>query len=213
MPERCTCGAVLPDDALFCHRCGKPQREIAGYEEPVPEPAIVPPPIPPPPAPAIGFSNGPAVRTALLAGVLSIVVLTLTQQVSPLQLLFPLWPAAGGFLAVYLYSRKTGQKLTTLSGAHLGWISGLFGFLIVAVFVTAFTVAITDPSVVSQMRMQWSHMGLSEAQADTLIDAFHHPQAIAAVLASFLLLFSVLPAFGGAIGAKLLDRPDIAGRN
>ena len=27
MPDRCTCGAVLPEDALFCHKCGKPQRE------------------------------------------------------------------------------------------------------------------------------------------------------------------------------------------
>ena len=27
MPDFCTCGAELPPDARFCHRCGKPQRE------------------------------------------------------------------------------------------------------------------------------------------------------------------------------------------
>jgi len=30
MPDNCTCGAELPPDSLFCHKCGKPQREIRG---------------------------------------------------------------------------------------------------------------------------------------------------------------------------------------
>src|ERR1017187_9471093 len=28
MPEFCTCGAQLPPDSLFCHKCGKPQRDV-----------------------------------------------------------------------------------------------------------------------------------------------------------------------------------------
>ena len=32
MPEFCTCGAELPPDARFCHRCGKPQREETALE-------------------------------------------------------------------------------------------------------------------------------------------------------------------------------------
>ena len=28
MPEFCSCGSELPPDALFCHKCGKPQREL-----------------------------------------------------------------------------------------------------------------------------------------------------------------------------------------
>ncbi|MBV9294668.1 MAG: zinc-ribbon domain-containing protein, partial [Acidobacteriaceae bacterium] len=23
MQQRCTCGAILPEDARFCHKCGK----------------------------------------------------------------------------------------------------------------------------------------------------------------------------------------------
>ncbi len=34
MPDFCTCGAQLPLDALFCHKCGKPQRDVI---EPEPE--------------------------------------------------------------------------------------------------------------------------------------------------------------------------------
>ena len=50
MSEFCTCGAELPPDALFCHKCGKPQREISAHveEEPavsVPVEMAVPPPV------------------------------------------------------------------------------------------------------------------------------------------------------------------------
>ena len=34
MPDFCTCGAQLPPDSLFCHKCGKPQRDVI---EPEPE--------------------------------------------------------------------------------------------------------------------------------------------------------------------------------
>src|ERR1044071_8323555 len=66
VPEFCTCGARLPEDARFCHKCGKPQRD---------EPLMVEEARPPPPfprdvpvvlAPPIGFHNGPAVRIGLL---------------------------------------------------------------------------------------------------------------------------------------------------
>ncbi len=39
-----------------------------------------------------------------------------------------------------------------------------------------------------------------------MMQALHNPAAIVGMLLTFLLLFTILPAFGGAIGAKLLDR-------
>jgi len=218
VPQRCTCGATLPEDALFCHRCGKPQRELLAAD-PESEPApVVPPPIPVGPValamPApIGFHNGPAVRIALLAGVLSIIVLMVTGQISILQVLMPLWLIAGGFFAVFLYRRRTGQQLTPLSGAHLGWLSGIFGFLIMTVIMTLIAVAMSEPSAVSTLRTQWSGAGRSEADFNVMIDAFHSPVKIAAILSMILLLFSILPAFGGALGAKLLAPRDLARRD
>ena len=38
------------------------------------------------------------------------------------------------------------------------------------------------------------------------IEALHSPSGITSVLGLFFLLFTILPAFGGAVGAKLLDR-------
>jgi hypothetical protein len=218
VPLRCTCGATLPDDALFCHRCGKPQRELLEVEV-EPEPAtVIPPPIPVPAVSAsiqapIGFHNGPAVRVALLAGMLSIVVAMITGQISILQVLGPLWLIAGGFFAVFLYRRRTGQRLTPLNGAHLGWLAGVFGFLIVTVLLTLAAAVLSEPSAVSTLRAQCSGAGRSEADCNLILEAFRSPLKIAAILSTFLLLFSILPAFGGALGAKFLDRADLARRD
>src|SRR5579884_504964 len=74
VPGYCTCGAKLPEDARFCHKCGKPQRdepllaELAAPPPPPPQPAA------PPPPPPISFRNRAAVRSALLSGVLAVVL-------------------------------------------------------------------------------------------------------------------------------------------
>ena len=91
MSDFCTCGAELPPDARFCHRCGKPQRE-----EPIPESAEPPPAanpsIPPaasvflhtaPPAgfappPRVTFKNPTAVRIALIMGGITSLLSTVT---------------------------------------------------------------------------------------------------------------------------------------
>jgi hypothetical protein len=195
---------VLPEDALFCHRCGKPQRELMQVEAEVVPPPSLPPPVPAPPP--IGFHNGPAVRIGLLAAVLSIVVSALLGQLAILQTLAPVWLIATGFLAVFFYRKRTHQKLSTLSGARLGWICGIFGFLIITVMLTMMAVALSEPSVVSALHDQWKQYGRSEADLNQLVDAFRTPASIGGRLIASFLLFTVLPAFGGAIGAKFLDR-------
>jgi len=202
--ERCTCGAVLVDDALFCHKCGKPQREILAAEPEPPPPAEAAPPPIPVEAPPIGFQNGAAVRIGLLAGVLSIVLSAVTGQVAfPLG---PLWLIAAGFWAVFLYRRRTGERLSPMNGAHLGWICGVFGFVIVAIMMTVLAMALSDASAVEAVREQWQHYGKSEAELNQLLTAFRNPVNLLIAMPVFFLLFTILPAFGGALGAKLLDR-------
>ena len=70
MPEFCTCGAQLPPDALFCHKCGKPQREILAPEPPSEEQAAAPP-LPPTSrwdSLPLDFRNAAAVRIGLMPG-------------------------------------------------------------------------------------------------------------------------------------------------
>ena len=73
--EFCTCGARLPEDARFCHKCGKPQREepeieaLAREAEPTVEveAAPIPTATAPPALSTIGFRNPVAVRAAVIA--------------------------------------------------------------------------------------------------------------------------------------------------
>jgi zinc-ribbon domain len=208
VPEFCTCGAKLPEDARFCHKCGKPQREepLLVEEPPEPPPFLPPPPLAPPPPvlpPPIGFHNGPAVRVALLCGVLAFLMSIISGQVLPAFGL--VWLVAAGFLAVYLYYRRTGQKLTVMHGAHLGWISGIFGFAITAILLTLMVVALSDPSVLAAMQEQ---LKASSRQADInqMIDTIRSPSGVLAALFTTFVLFTILPAAGGALGAKLLER-------
>jgi hypothetical protein len=67
MPEICTCGAQLPPDARFCHKCGKPQREEIVVEQPeafAPQP---PPLVQAAPLQTLSFRNPIALRVGLLA--------------------------------------------------------------------------------------------------------------------------------------------------
>jgi hypothetical protein len=211
VPDVCTCGAVLPPDARFCHKCGKPQRDEPLFiqeEAPIQRP-IEPPGLPPLSTlefPRIGFHNGLAVRVALLAGVLAFFCSIITGQLALPQEFALVWLVAGGFFAVYLYERRTGQRLSVRSGAHLGWICGVFGFVVVTMALAATAVMLSDPSVASAMREQLRTHGIPAANAEQMIAFFHTPAGISSALFVSFVLFTVLPAFGGAVGAKLLDR-------
>jgi hypothetical protein len=137
------------------------------------------------------------------------VVSALTGQLPLLRVLAPLWLVATGFLAVFLYRRRTGQRLSALSGAHLGWICGIFGFVIVTIILTIFAVALSEPAFVSAMQEQLKDHGTPEsdvAQVRQVIEALRTPAGIASALLTSFVLFTLLPAFGGLLGAKLLDR-------
>src|SRR5689334_3746069 len=120
MPEFCTCGAQLPPDALFCHKCGKPQREVLAAEpEPEPVEIVIPPvPVATPPPQQTNFHNWIAVRTAFVFAPVALALSWIPAAN------FVVWVAAG-FLAVIFYRRRTGVLLNVRGGVRLGWITGL----------------------------------------------------------------------------------------
>ena len=206
MPEYCTCGAQLPEDARFCHKCGRPQRDepLVVDDEPVvvQPPPVAPPPIEPPP---ISFRNAIAVRVALSAGI-SVVLLTglLAAVAGRMTLALPL---VGGFFAVYLYRRRTGQKVTVLAGARLGWISGIIVFAILTMLLTAVVLMLSQPEVLQNMRDQMAKMpALSQEEVTRSIELLRTPSGLAGALLDAFLTYTLLTALGGAVGAKFLDR-------
>src|SRR5712691_7573897 len=132
MADFCTCGAQLPPDARFCHKCGRPQYADALTEAvPAPSPEI-PSGIPDhkdAPLP-VNFHNRLAVRIGLS-------VASIAAPLSWALLLGAVvWMFIAGFLSVFFYRRRTAQFLTVRSGARLGWMTGVLSFVILTVLFT-----------------------------------------------------------------------------
>jgi hypothetical protein len=208
--EYCTCGAELPPDARFCHKCGKPQREEPNFA-----PEVAPAPLEPPasvPAahispPEIGFHNSLAVRVGFLAGSLAFLVSSLP-FLHPLVRLFLLL-AAGAF-SVYLYGRRSGHPMEMRGGARMGWIAGLFCFVIFTVLLTislaALAFLLRDGSMLAFYREQLTAMGMSQNQIQQAVEMFQSPMQIVGMLVWLFVTSTFIPALGGALAARLLRR-------
>lgn len=214
MGEYCTCGALLPPDARFCHKCGKPQREedipveapvISGETE---SPAA---PAPPPQAAkaklGINFHNSIAVRVAFLAAGLITLLGAMPFPVVIAALWHIIMLVAGGFYAVYLYGRRTGESLSVGSGARMGWLTGIFAFVIMTVL---FTVSLAMISANQGVRDLFRKMAENTAGSEMINNMLQSDAGLATfILLSLFVSFltsTILPVLGGALGAKVLEK-------
>ena len=224
MPEFCTCGAELPPDARFCHRCGKPQREEVAPETVSPslssagETAAGPVPAPTFAAQnaavqgaaplRVSFHNATAVRIGLLMAGLACLLSALTTMV--LGLLGPaVWWVSAGFLSVYLYRRRTGQLLTVDSGLRMGWITGLLGSTITSVLFTISVVPlIRGGGIATLYEEQFRKMYGNDPSMQQALKILENPGSLALVVVLALLFFFLIITFlctaGGLLGAKLV---------
>jgi hypothetical protein len=211
VPDFCTCGAQLPPDARFCHKCGKPQYDYPGLE------VETPPDVPPPPPaksvqtpPEINFRNRLAVRIGFVVALIAFL---------PFMFLLPIpfVPSViaflAGFLAVFSYSRLTGRSLSVRGGARMGWITGLFSFAIIAVFFSFSIVVIATQgkTVVERVReYQGPFLHLKSDQIEAVTKLLQDPTTFAASMVGVLLMLFVmltaLPVLGGALGAKVFGK-------
>jgi hypothetical protein len=221
MPEICTCGAQLPPEALFCHKCGKPQREVGPEEPETPETSFVstPPAFPatppvaaaepePQPAPQVfqaaapttpSFRDRATLRVALWVGV-GATILGLT---------LPLvnWLAAG-FFSVFFYRRRTHRAVNVSGGVQMGWITGLVMFPMWAV---AFVPEALSGRLGAAMEQQVKTLSVQDpAVQQQMMQFFQSGAGIATMIlisVVFMFLLSVaLSIAGGALGAKLVGR-------
>lgn len=201
-----------PEDARFCHKCGRPLYELTASEEAGGDAgaAVVAPP-PPPPLPAvpeISFSNGLAIRVSLIAAGLAILVLPLATMA--MQALGPLASVivagASGFFSVFLYRRRSGSTPSVVSGARLGWITGVFMSVVLLLLATALVVLMTNQDFLAALRAQKE----TQPQVEELLKLAERPEQLALVMLLSLLVTSVtcsmMASVGGALGAKWLDR-------
>jgi hypothetical protein len=187
--------------------CAKPQRE---EDNPPPEPVAVaytaPPPAPPPPVATVSFHNRVAVQIAMMTACVAALLCSVFFMLSQV------WMPAAGFLAVYLYHRRTGQPLTTSAGARMGWITGAFLFGIAALlFTISFVTLANSGGLSADLQAQMRKMPMGDPNATEQALKMLQSPAVMASSVLFLLafLFAVIISFcaaGGALGAKILGR-------
>ena len=212
MPEYCTCGAQLPPDARFCHRCGKPQRDEVLPETveraPDPTPVLVVTAQPPSAPPKVSIHNTTAVRIGLLMAGLASLLSALPAMALGLPGL-AIWWLTAGFLSVYFYRRRTGQFLTVDNGLRMGWITGLLGSTITSeVFTVSVVPLISGGGIASLYKEQFQKMYGNDPGLQQALKILQTPSGLALVVVFALLFFFLIITFlctaGGALGAKLV---------
>ena len=159
-----------------------------------------PPPVEVRPDPIeVSFRNPIAVRIGLSLAFLTFLLAIL---LGPFILV---WLIVAGTAAAFLYRRSTGQPLSARSGARLGWITGIFTFIIWMVLIAMVTLMISDKTFVDALMIQMQQRG-GEATGKQLIAALQSPAELAAVLFQSFIFCGVLPMIGGMIGARLTRR-------
>jgi hypothetical protein len=198
MSEFCSCGAQLPPDALFCHKCGKPQRELVAQEPEVPaeRPRFLPPREVIREALPLNFRNAAAVRIALVVAAGSTLVFFF--------LPFLNW-VFGGFFAVFFYRRRTGSLLNLGAGMRMGWITGVLAF---ALYIVPFALQLPRMSSLVQERLRG--MSADPAMIAQMMGFFQSGAGMAMIvaftLAAMFLIITFLSMAGGALGAKVVGR-------
>lgn len=201
MQERCTCGAVLPEDARFCHKCGRPLFEEDAVRLAAQETALVPPPSqiapPPPHVSTIGFSNLRAVLITMAVAAISLVALCAAAMIAPV--LGPLVLCAAGFAATKIYKSRSTETISTGSGAYLGLMTGLWLFLVVAVCAGITSVYVSSPEGRDMMKAAMPKM----PEVAKMLDNPH--QFVISIVEGLIPTFfiaTISAAFGGMLAAR-----------
>lgn len=203
MSEFCSCGSELPPDALFCHKCGKPQRELpeVAVEAPAaPVAAILLPPTPEPTPPPLDFRNPLAFRIALLVALGATALFWLVPIVN--------WLAAGYF-AAFFYRRRSGSLLSVGAGMRMGWITGLLIYVPAAIMSLAAELPVALSGRLAEAYLQqMKSLSVQDPAAVQRIAGFIStgPGAVALLAVTLITLFvfiTFLSMAGGALAAKL----------
>lgn len=209
MGERCTCGAVLPEDARFCHKCGKPQfeqdaefeRENSLNEQAAPATAaanLSPATIA---NAAISFKNSRAVLISIVVAAFTVIGFGFAVLLSPL--LWPLILLAAGFSAASAYRRSSTEPLTTAAGARLGWMTGLWLFLVFLLMAALISIYLASPAgseAVKRMQTMPQFSQLTVANPHELVTSL----LFSAVPTFFMV--TLIPGLGGILGARLFSK-------
>lgn len=226
MADFCSCGAQLPADARFCHRCGRPLiadpppaledpsefHRPPGIEHSADDLRAIASAAATAEAPtAISFHNANAVSTGFITAIIIWVLMIIPLGGVAGMLLKVFVLLGGGFLAVIFYTRRTGQMLTVAAGARLGWITGVLFYVIWMLFFTVTILVLQDQG--GLLEAYKKQLQESNAPADTIkqiTEIMQSPEVFGAMMLLMLgvmfVAFTLPMILGGAVAAKALER-------
>ena len=137
----------------------------------------------------------------MVAGGTLIALIAISLSLPPL---FPLVLCGAGFVSSMLYNGQAADPLTPAGGARLGWMTGLWLFLVVALLCAAAALSVSSPEAWEQAKSLWAQI----PQASKLVSLSQHDFFMQLLLALplFFFLVTLLPGLGGMLGAKLSRR-------
>jgi hypothetical protein len=155
-----------------------------------------------PAASGVSFRNSRAVWITFVVAAVTLVAMTTLGFFFPP--LFPIVLCAAGFAATRVYNQKANQPLTTAGAARLGWMTGLWLFLAVALMFALAAIVVANPQGWEQIKAIWGQV----PQASKLVSMSQHEVLMQLLidLPFFFLLFTLLPGLGGILGAKFPRR-------
>lgn len=200
------CGAAVEDGTPFCKQCGSPQIRVASFDL---QTTSSPEPIDysfQPDAASLQWSQ--ALPAAAAAGLVAAISMLLPFGAVGLGIL------AAGYISVRLYQRRVaGAMLTSGTGARLGAVAGVLGFVFFTIF-TAIEVLVFHAGGELHdaliQAVQQSISRTSDPQAQQALQYLKSPPGLALImtmgLAIMFVVFLIFSSVGGALSAALLRR-------
>jgi len=151
----------------------------------------------------ISFRNGRAVAVSIVVATIALLGMGFISLLSPL--LAPFALCGAGFLTVVIYRRRSSEHISTAAGARLGWMTGLWLFLITFVGLALFALYISSPSGLAALRAATNVMPNPDL-AKILNDPQGFLASIPREIAGWFLTVTLLPGLGGMLAAKFPSR-------
>lgn len=168
--------------------------------------------------PPISFRNILAVRVSVLSASLMYLLTTVLAMVTQalglaaLQFLAMIGSTmVAGAFAVYLYRRSSGMPLPSRGGARIGWMTGVFAFVLTTVLFTMGMLLLTGEGGFAKMFQQsLASMKMPEDAMDRVKALVEDPSVVAVLIVLVLglqfVFITILSALGGVLGARFLNQ-------
>jgi len=117
-----------------------------------------------------------------------------------------LWWLGAGYLSVWIYKRRTGQRLNILGGARMGWITGLLTCGLLTLLFGVLMVAIQQAGGLEALKNGLKDFAVQQSRVDEAIKVLQNPLAILRSLLEMFVILTLTCMAGGALGAKILSK-------